>query len=120
MNVNQKFSLLKHKLVVLTSLENIIRTFVFGGCEILVVEVVLKANLIPLEMWNFDVILGIDWLSTHRVLMDYFTKKVVFRKLRFSKLKFEGDCRVLPICVISTLEVKRLLHKNYEAFGTCD
>ena len=38
----------------------------------------LKANLIPLEMYDFDVILGMDWLFTHRVSMDCFTKKVVF------------------------------------------
>ena len=67
-------------------------------------------------MWHFDVILGMDWLSTHRALVDYFTKKVVFRKLRFPKLEFEGDRRVLPTCVISILEAKRLLHKGCEAY----
>ena len=74
--------------------------------------VVLKANLIPLEIWEFDVILGIDWLSTHRVSMDCFTKKVVFRKPRFPEFEFEGDHRVSPTCVISTLEAKRLLYKG--------
>ena len=49
----------------------------------MVEDVVLKVNLIPLEMYNFDVILGMDWLSTHRVLMDYFTKKIVFLKSRY-------------------------------------
>ena len=38
----------------------------FKGCEILIEGVVLKANLIPLEMSDFDVILGMDWLSNHR------------------------------------------------------
>ena len=45
--------------------EKIILTFVFRGCEVLIKGVVLKANLIPLEMWDFDLILGMDWLSTH-------------------------------------------------------
>ena len=39
----------------------------FKGYEILIEGVVLKANLIPLEMWDFDVILGIDWLFTPSV-----------------------------------------------------
>ena len=43
--------------------------------------VVLKANLIPLEMTNFDVILGMDWLSNHRVSVNCFTKKIQFEKL---------------------------------------
>ena len=76
----------------------------------------LKKNLIPLEMWDFDVILDMDWLSTHQASVDYFTKKVVFRKPRFPELKFEGDRRILPTCVISTLEAKRLLYKDCETY----
>ena len=77
---------------------------------------VLKVNLIPLEMYDFDIILGMDWLSTHRVLVDCFTKKVVFQKLRFLELEFVGDRRILPKCVISALEAKRLLHKGCKAY----
>ena len=57
-----------------------------------------------------------DWLSTHRASVDCFMKKVVFRKPRFLEFKFEGDRRVLPTCVISVLEVKRLLHKGCETY----
>ena len=66
---------LKNKLVVTKPLEEqILRTLVFKGCEILVEDVVLKENLIPLEIYDFDVILGMDWLSTHRASVDCFTK----------------------------------------------
>ena len=78
--------------------------------------VVLKKNLIPLKMWDVDVILDMDWLSTHRASMDCFTKKVVFQKPGFSKVEFEGDRKVLPTYVISVLEAKRLLHKGCEAY----
>ena len=43
-------------------------------------------------------------------------KKVVIRKPRFSELKFEGDCKVSPMCTISAIKVKRLLHKGYGAY----
>ena len=36
-----------------------LRTLIFKGCEILVEGVVLMANLISLEMYNFNMILGI-------------------------------------------------------------
>ena len=78
--------------------------------------VILKANLIPLEMSDFDVILGMDWLSSQRASMDCFTKKIVFRKPEYPELEFEGDRRILPTCVISALEAKRLLHKGCEAY----
>ena len=50
------------------------------------------------------------------MLVDYFIKKVAFRKLGFPELEFEGDSKALPTCVISTLEAKRLLHKSCEAY----
>ena len=74
--------------------------------------IVLKANLIPLEMSDFDVILGMSWLSNHQALMDYFTKKIVFKKPGYPELEFEGDRRILPTCVILALEAKRLLNKG--------
>ena len=65
LHANRDLTLLKNKLIVTTPLgEQILRTSVFRGCEILVKGIVLKANLIPLEMLDFDVILGMDWLST--------------------------------------------------------
>ena len=69
-------------LVVTTPLgEQISGIMVFKSCEVLVECVVLKANLILFEMYDFDVILGMDWLSTHCALVDCFTKKVLFQKL---------------------------------------
>ena len=61
LHANQELSQLKHKLVVVIPLgEQIIRTFMLRGCEVFIEGVVLKENLILLEMWDFDVILGMD------------------------------------------------------------
>ena len=50
-HADRELSPLKHKLVVTTPLgEHTICTSVFRGCEILIEGVVLKANLILLEM----------------------------------------------------------------------
>ena len=59
LHVDQELSPLKHKLVVTTPLEEqILHNFIFKGCEILIEDVV--SNLIPLEIYDFDVILGMD------------------------------------------------------------
>ena len=119
MQTDRELAPLKNKLIVIMPLgEQILRTSVFKGCEILVEGVILKANLISLEMYDFDVILGMDWLSTHHASMDCFTKKIVFQNLGYLKLEFGSDSRVLPTCVISTLKVKRLLQKGCEAYLT--
>ena len=77
---------------------------------------VLKVNLIQLEMYDFDIILGMDWLSTHQASMNCFTRKVVFWKPEFPELKFVGDRRILLTCVILALKAKELLHKGCEAY----
>ena len=52
---------LKTLLIVTTPLgERILRTSVFKGCEVVVEGIVLKAIFNPLEMSDFDVILGMD------------------------------------------------------------
>ena len=48
----------------------------YKGCEVLIDGVVLEANLIPLEMSDFYVILGMDWLLNHRALMNCFSKEI--------------------------------------------
>ena len=50
--------------------------------------------------------------------MNYFTKRIQFEKPKYLKFEFVGDRRVLPNCVISALEAKRLLHKRCEAYLT--
>ena len=76
----------KHKFVVMTFLGGqIIRTFVFRDCEVLIEGVVLKENLISLEIWDFEVILSMKWLSTHRASIDCFTKSGV-SKTRIPKV----------------------------------
>ena len=96
--------------------ERIVKTSVFRGCEVMIEGFVLKANLIPLEMTYFDVILDMDWLSYHRASMNCITKKIRFEKLGYSELEFDGDRRVLPTCVISALETKRLFLKGCESY----
>ena len=85
----------KHKLVIMTFLEGqLIRTSVLRDCKVLIEGVVLKENLIPLRMWDFELILSTEWLSNHWASVDCFTKKNVFRKLRFLELMFKGDRRI--------------------------
>ena len=79
LHAKRELTPLKNKLVVTTPLgKQILRNTIFKSCEVLVKGVALKANLIHLEMYDFDMILSMDWLSTHHALVNYFTKKVVF------------------------------------------
>ena len=117
LHANRELTSLKSKLIVTTPLgERIVRISVFRGCEVVIEEFVLKANLIPLEMIDFDVILGMDWLSNHRASVNCFTKEIRFEKPGYLEFEFVGDRRILPTCMISALETKRLLLKGCESY----
>ena len=61
LHANKELTPFKSRLVVTTPLgEIILRTSIFKGYKILVKGVLLKANLIQLEIFYFNVILGVD------------------------------------------------------------
>ncbi|GAV77744.1 RVP_2 domain-containing protein [Cephalotus follicularis] len=51
---------------------------VYRGCEMSMAGISLYADLIVLPIRDFDVILGMDWLSAHRACMDCYNKTVDF------------------------------------------
>jgi hypothetical protein len=63
----------------------------------------LVVDLILLDIHDFDVILGMDWLSTHHAVVDCFEKRAIFRILGQSKFYFEGGGKVKPLSVIYVL-----------------
>ena len=104
---------LNNKLIVNTPLgEQILHTLVFKGCKIVVEGIVLRANLIPLEMSDFDVILRMDWLSKHNAVIDCFSKIVTFKKSRDLEFTFQGERKILSSCLISIMTAKRYLRKG--------
>ena len=62
----------------------------FSGCEVLVEGFNFKADLIPLNMVEFDVILGMDFLESYRAMVDCFRKEVVLRSLDGFEVVFQG------------------------------
>lgn len=75
-----------------------------------------EANLISLDIHDFDSILGMDWLESHYATVDCFKKDVVFKTPRKTEVKFCGERKVLPSCVISAISARRLLRKGCSAY----
>ncbi|NGZ73666.1 hypothetical protein GQS42_23770 [Salmonella enterica subsp. enterica serovar Typhi] len=47
----------------------------WSSCLILIGELELFADLVLLEIWSFDIILGMDWLSSYYTSMDWYITK---------------------------------------------
>ena len=62
---------LSEKLYISTPMGDcVIASHVIKGCDIKILNEHMKANLIVMPMIDFDVILGMDWLSSHLFSLD--------------------------------------------------
>ena len=67
-----------------------------GGQEFL-------ADLVALDMRDFDVVLGMDWMSRHRATLDCYKKEVKLHRPGKLEVKFRGIRKELSSSMISAL-----------------
>ena len=72
----------------------------------------LVADLTLLEMKDFDVILGMDWLAANYASVDCCSKKVKFQIPSVMQFSFVGSGASVTPRVISSLQAKRMLRKG--------
>ncbi len=70
---------------------------------------ILPADLIPLPVINFDVILGMNWLSTHYATLDCRNKNVYFHILGIEEFNFDGDKSAAPYNFVSAISARKML-----------
>ena len=64
--------------------------FRFKNIPIKIEEPILYANLIEIEIHNFDVVLGMDWITTHFAVIECRRKRVRFIPLNVQSFEFQG------------------------------
>ncbi|XP_069143387.1 uncharacterized protein [Solanum lycopersicum] len=67
-----------------------------------------KRDLVILEMVDFDVILGMTWLSRNFVTLDCNAKTVTLAKPGTDPLVWEGDYTSNPVRIVSFLRTKKM------------
>ncbi|KAL0405987.1 UNVERIFIED_CONTAM: Retrovirus-related Pol polyprotein from transposon.6 [Sesamum latifolium] len=73
-------------------------------------------DLVVMDLRDFDVILGMDWLSQNKAIVECYNKEVVIESSGEPKVVFVGDRQVMPVCVISAIEARRLILEGCEAY----
>ncbi|KAL4018090.1 hypothetical protein IC575_021680 [Cucumis melo] len=67
------------------------------ACQIEIAGHVIELTLLVLDMFDFDVILGMDWLAANHASIDCSRKKVAFNPPSLTSFKFKGErSRSLP------------------------
>jgi hypothetical protein len=92
--------------------ENIHIDDIYRGVKLYIGGLGLRVDLMPLELYDFDLILGMDWLSKHKPQMDCFTKTMTIQGIGDKKVVFKGERKIIPSCVISVLVAGKLPRKG--------
>ncbi|XWS68815.1 hypothetical protein CRYUN_Cryun04dG0125100 [Craigia yunnanensis] len=85
---------------------------VYLGYEVCTEDEILLVDLLELEILEFDVILGMDWLYTHHAILDCFCKTVTLNIPGKPVIKYQGDRDAVSPYLISTLTTRKLLAKG--------
>ncbi|KAA0054088.1 ty3-gypsy retrotransposon protein [Cucumis melo var. makuwa] len=82
------------------------------ACRVEIANHDLDVTLLVLDMQDFDVILGMDWLSANHASIDCFGKEVVFNPPSGASFKFRGAGIVCIPKVISAMKASKLLSQG--------
>ncbi|XP_070011165.1 uncharacterized protein [Nicotiana sylvestris] len=96
--------------------ESVKVTRVYRGCIVLFQGRNTKADLIELEMVDFDVIMGMDWLSSCYAMLDCHAKIVRFQFPNKEVLEWKGSSVSLVGKFISYLKAQRMIGKGCLAY----
>ncbi|KAL0552067.1 hypothetical protein IC582_011160 [Cucumis melo] len=81
-------------------------------CQIEIAGHVIEVTLLVLDMLDFDVILGMDWLAANHASIDCSRKEITFNPPSRASFKFKGEgSRSLPQ-VISAIRASKLLSQG--------
>ena len=74
------------------------------------------ADLVALDMREFDVVLSMDWMSRHTATLDCHKKEVKLHRPGKLEVKFKGIRRELASNMISTMAARRMLLKGCQGY----
>ena len=109
--------IMENPLAISTPLGEIVEVnYMYRSCEIMIGDSRLYADLIELPILEFDVILGMEWLSANYATMDCYRNKITFKPLGVPEFVFQGDHNGIPSTLISAIAAKRLLKKGCQGY----
>ena len=114
---DKKPGLMDYDLFVATPMgDSLVCNSILKSCVIQIEDKEMLADLILMDMYDYDVILGMDWLAAYHASVDCFRKELVFWPLGEPEFRFKGSrMHALPR-VISTFRAKHLLWKGCQGY----
>ena len=83
--------------------DSVVLNKIIRDCCVMIGYKEMTVDLVLLDLQDFDVILGMDWLASYHASVDDFGKIVTFKILGQPNFSFEGKHVNKPLHVISAL-----------------
>ncbi|GJS21111.1 putative reverse transcriptase domain-containing protein [Tanacetum coccineum] len=108
---------LDHVLCISTPMKDSARiTHVYRDLPLQFNDKIRSVNALPLDMCEFDIILGMDWLSAHHATIDCHSRRVIFGNIHTPEFIYHGSLPGQSMKIISALEARTLLSHGCEGF----
>ncbi|GKC58093.1 zinc finger, CCHC-type, retrotransposon gag domain protein, partial [Tanacetum coccineum] len=86
------------------------------NCPLRFNDRIRPANLLPIHMIDFDVILGMDWLASHRATIDCYARTVIFGNVRQPEFVYHGSSPLKSVKLISAMKARTLISHGCQGF----
>ncbi|GJS50451.1 reverse transcriptase domain-containing protein [Tanacetum coccineum] len=88
----------------------------YVNCPLRFDDRIRPANLLPIHMFDFDVILGMDWLASHRATIDCYARTVIFGNVRQPEFVYHGSSPLKSVKLISAMKARTLISHGCQGF----
>nr|GEZ98930.1 hypothetical protein [Tanacetum cinerariifolium] len=110
-------TLLDHVLCISTPmLDSVHITHVYRNLPLQFDDKIRAINALPLDMCEFDIILGMDWLTEHHATIDCRSYRVIFGDIHAPEFIYHGSLPRKSMQIISALQARTLLSYGCESF----
>ena len=95
---------------------SLIANRVYKGSKVTIASHEFEADLIVLDIHDFNIILGMDWLAKHYATVDCYRKEVQFSQPGEPKVIFCGERKILSTSLISVMQANKMLRKACQGY----
>ncbi|GJZ61815.1 putative reverse transcriptase domain-containing protein [Tanacetum coccineum] len=88
----------------------------YVNCPLRFDDRIRPANLLPIHMFDFDMILGMDWLASHRATIDCYARTVIFGNVRQPEFVYHGSSPLKSVKLISAMKARTLISHGCQGF----
>ena len=89
---------------------------IYKDCIVRIDTGEFPVDLIVLPLLDLDIILGMDWLTRHRAVVNCYTKEVIFELPGQSPVVFCGDRQAVPSCLVSAVSAFQMIKDGCQAY----